>query len=71
MKQLTSHINKSTHIWSEDLDPSWFLLSPCVLKTKGHPFLVSVPALHLAPLESNHLVLNKHSQTESQTKQQN
>lgn len=48
---------RHTHIWSENLDPARFLLPSGVLKAEGHPLLVSVPALHLPPLKSDHLVL--------------
>lgn len=47
-----------THVWSEDLDPARFLLSPGVFEAEGHALLVCVPALHLPPLESYHLVLS-------------
>lgn len=46
------------HVWSEDLDPARFLLSPGVFEAEGHALLVCVPALHLPPLESYHLVLS-------------
>lgn len=47
------------HVWSEDLDPARFLLSPGVFEAEGHALLVCVPALHLPPLESYHLVLSR------------
>lgn len=49
--------DQATHVGGEDLDPARFLLGARVLEAEGHALLIRVPALHLLPLERDHLVL--------------
>lgn len=59
----------NTHVWGEDFDPARLLLASRVLKAERHSLLVSVPPLHLAPLERYHLILGVGEEKEIDTDQ--
>lgn len=51
--------NRGTYVGGEDFNPSGFLLSSCVFKTKCHSLFVRVPPLHFVPFECYYLVLKE------------
>lgn len=49
--------NGATYVGGEDFNPSGFLLSSSIFKTKGHSLFIRVPPLHFVPFKCYYLVL--------------
>lgn len=46
-----------TYIRCKYLDPTWLLLSSCILEAERNALFICVPPLHLTPVKCNNLVL--------------